>query len=256
MPPLEGTLTIVNGSMSATISIATIDDDIGELAAENFTVQLSNPSLGIILESEATVEILADVVTVEFSQVSYTVSEGDTAVTLTVVLTGDTPTSNITVDVMTINGTATGIYKRHPCMLMKNFIHATFSIILNISYFVDAMDYNALMETITFTAGGSNTQNIGVSTIDDSTAEGPENFTVTLANPSPGVSLGASSTATVEISADVLTVGFNETSYTVSEGDTAMLTVVLSGDTPTSNVTVMVATVNGTAKGMLIEQCS
>ena len=104
------TITFTAGETWRDVIVTIVDDSVGE-GSESFTVTLANPSSGLILgtgSAVATIEISADEVTVEFSPTSYTVSEGDTAVTLTVVLTGDIPTSDVTVEVMTMDGSATG----------------------------------------------------------------------------------------------------------------------------------------------------
>lgn len=104
---LATTVTIPSGMTSKTFTISTTEDSIAE-SAETFTVQLSSPSPVLMLGNDATVEISADVVTIGFTQTSFTVSEGGT-VTLTVELTGDVPPGQTTVDVMSMNGTATGL---------------------------------------------------------------------------------------------------------------------------------------------------
>ena len=108
------TLTFPSGITSQTVAISITDDTDGELTSEAFTIVLSDPLTDVAMimlsqDSAATVDISPDEIFVGFNATSYTVSEGDTAVTLTVVLTGDTPTSDVTVDVMAVNGSATGI---------------------------------------------------------------------------------------------------------------------------------------------------
>lgn len=111
-------------------------------------------------------------------------------------------------------------------------------------------DYMALSTTITFTAGVTS-QTVEVPITDDSAAESSEEFTVSLSNPSPSseLMLGSSNEATVQIEADA-TIQFDQTSYTVSEGNNVTLTVEVTGDTPAGDTTVMVMTMNGAALGM------
>lgn len=116
-------------------------------------------------------------------------------------------------------------------------------------YYTAPSDYNALSTTITFTAG-ERQKDFDITTIDDSIGEVSETFTVELSNPLSGVMLGTSNVATVQISADMITVGFNLTTYTVSEGEIVTLTVILTGDIPTSDTTIDVMTMDGSASGI------
>ena len=105
---LNTTLTFTAGETRKDIRITTVDDSIAE-GFRAFNVQLSNPSSGIMLGGSdiATILILSDVITIEFDPTNYTVNEGEN-VTLRVALTGDTPTSDIDVDIRSNDGTALG----------------------------------------------------------------------------------------------------------------------------------------------------
>ena len=105
---LNTTLTFTAGETRKDIRITTVDDSIAE-GFRAFNVQLSNPSSGIMLDGSdiATILILSDVITIEFDPTNYTVNEGEN-VTLRVALTGDTPISDIDVDIRSNNGTALG----------------------------------------------------------------------------------------------------------------------------------------------------
>ena len=110
-------------------------------------------------------------------------------------------------------------------------------------------DYSSTVANITI-LNGTQTSNISIQIIDDTFGEGTETFTVELSNPSSGLTLTTPNTTTVVIPPDVM-IAFNPTGYTVNEGDTINLTVELTGDTPSDNVTVDFNIQNGTALGKL-----
>ena len=56
----------------------------------------------------------------------------------------------------------------------------------NISDALVGTDYTALSTTLTFTGGGATSQTVAVSTIDDTTVEGNEDYVVTIVDPSDG----------------------------------------------------------------------
>ena len=98
-------------------------------------------------------------------------------------------------------------------------------------------------------------KNLTISIIDDDDREGSESFVVLLSNPSSGLLIGIPSVLSVTITADDLYIEFNQTSYTVNEGEEATITVMLNGDTFDSRdnvvTTVDVITANGLALGIL-----
>lgn len=59
-------------------------------------------------------------------------------------------------------------------------------------------DYNGGVRTLTFQAG-STSATTSISTVDDDIQEGVERFTAELFNPQNGLSVGLSSTATIDI---------------------------------------------------------
>ena len=64
--------------------------------------------------------------------------------------------------------------------------------------------------------------------------------------------LGSSDVATIAILADVITIDFNPANYTVDEGENVTLRVLLTGDTPTSDINIDIRSNDGTAIGNVI----
>ena len=127
-------------------------------------------------------------------------------------------------------------------------------IILFTFLYTDDEDFIPLEITVEFLPGET-MKNLTISIIDDDDREGSESFVVLLSNPSSGLLIGIPSVLSVTITADDLYIEFNQTSYTVNEGEEATITVMLNGDTFDSrdNVvsTVDVITANGLALGIL-----
>ena len=99
-------------------------------------------------------------------------------------------------------------------------------------------------QKITFKAGETS-KVIEIDTVDDAVHEGSETFTVTLSDPA-GATLGTDHTATVTIKDDDPVPKVSVADATVTEGDTARVTVSL--DRPsTKEVTVWWQTADGTA---------
>jgi hypothetical protein len=109
--------------------------------------------------------------TFQFSQVTYTVQEDVTFVNVTVTRFGDTSAA-ATVDYATADGTAS-----------------------------ERSDYTTALGTLRF-AAGQDALSLPLLISEDSYTEGPESFTISLSNPTGGVSLGVISTASVQITDD------------------------------------------------------
>src|SRR5207245_6053989 len=133
---------------------------------------------GNIETDKNAVEATSAVSTLQFSQASYIVGEGDQRVNLTVTRSGDT------------SGTATVNYATIDDASLQNcnFFNGIAS---------PRCDYIVTIGTLSF-AAGETSKSFSVAIIDDSYAEGNELFRVTLSNPS-GATLGTPSLATVAI---------------------------------------------------------
>ena len=114
---------------------------------------------------------------VGFDPITYPVTEGDVAM-LRIVL-DMAYTEEITVDLQTSDGSATGTYglldKTIVCHIKLLYTNGTISA---------PGDYTTVTMTVTFPPGTTE-QTVNVPTIDDSDAESPESFTAMLSNPSP-----------------------------------------------------------------------
>jgi len=112
------------------------------------------------------------VATLQFGQATYNVQEDMTSVNVTVTRTGVTSTAT-TVDYATADGTAS-----------------------------ERSDYTTAVGTLRF-AAGQTSQTIDILVNEDSFAEGTENFTVTLSNPTGGAAISClTAVATVQITDD------------------------------------------------------
>jgi glucose/arabinose dehydrogenase len=202
-----GTLTFAPGIVSRPIVIPIVNDTINEVA-ETFTVTLSTPTGGAILgtTSVATVTIRDNdpAGSVQFSQASYAVIEGETA-TITVTRTGTS--GPVTVDFTTSDGTASA-----------------------------PDDYTSASGTLTFQAGET-TKTFTVATASDGATEGSESVNLVLSGPTNGLGLGSKSTATLWILDRQQSMQFSSATASVVEGKTLTIAVTRSG-VPEGTVTV------------------
>ena len=213
-------LTFATNESSKTISVPTVEDDIQE-QTESFTVNLSNPSGATIQDGTATGTITDDDDggggdTPTLSIADAQASEGDPVV-FTVTLTG-TRTGSVTVDYATTAGTAS-----------------------------QGSDYTHTSESLTF-ATNESSKTISVPTVEDTTEEQTETFTVTLSNPSGASIQDGTATGTItddDGGGDTPTLSIANAA--ASEGDPVVFTVTLTG-TRTGSVTVDYATTAGTAR--------
>ena len=214
----SGTLTFTPTENSKTISVPTVEDTTDE-ETETFTVTLSNPSGATIQDGTATGTITDDdeppppplpTLAIEDAEAE----EGDPA-EFTVTLSG-TRTGNVTVDYATADGTAE----------------------------VGA-DYTGTSGTLTFTPT-ENSKTISVPTVEDTTDEETETFTVTLSNPSGATIQDGTATGTITDDDEPPTLSIADAE--VEEGEQAEFTVTLSAASART-VTVDYATADDTATG-------
>lgn len=222
----SGTLTWADGETGVkTFSIPLLNDTLVE-SNETFSISLSNPTGGLSLGSptSATVTVTSDDQpavpgVVQFSQASYTVSETGGALVVSVTRTGGA-TGAASVSYSTGNGTA-----------------------------LAGQDYQTTSGVLNWADGASATKTFSIPLINDSFAEGNETFSVTLANPTGGMTLGNPATANITLTSDDPTplVAFSAATYQVAEaGGQALVTVVRSGNTAGA-VSVAYAAAAGTA---------
>jgi len=215
-----GTLTFGPGVVSRSITLTLANDTIVDGGPETVMLRLGNAGGGAVLGSPSAAQLRItdnDVGgSLAFSAAAYSVGEAGPQVTLTVKRTKG-GASGVTVEYATSNGTATA-----------------------------GQDYQVASGVLSF---GANllTQTITIPIVEDAAAEGDEAFSVSLANPGGGATLGTLSTATVKILENEATLQFSAPSLTVNEaGRIATLTVKRSGPT-LDTVSVAYATADGSA---------
>ena len=213
------TLSFQPGERTKTIPVTTIDDDELE-SEEHFTVTLSDPTGATLDDSSGRGAITDDDddTTPRLSIVDASAAEGEN-VEFRVVLTGS-PGETVTVDFETADGTA-----------------------------LAGSDYEQTSGTLTFPPG-SETQTIGVQSLEDDAAESDETFTVRLRDPDGATIEDGTAQGTIRDddggggTLPVLTI---KDAAPVAEGETASFPVTLSS--PNSQVvTVSYATADGTAR--------
>jgi len=106
-------------------------------------------------------------------------------------------------------------------------------------------DYVATAKTLVF-GQGETSKTVGVPILPDGLAEGNETVLLTLANPGGGATLGATATAVLTIIDSVPSARFSASTYSVTEGTAATITV-LRGGTTTGTLRVNYASGGGTA---------
>ncbi|MBV9924143.1 MAG: DUF4214 domain-containing protein [Acidobacteria bacterium] len=214
----SGTLQILAGATSGTITVQVSDDNLFE-ANETFFVNLSSPTNATISDAQGQGTIANDEAasTFLFSSSTYSVGEGGGNATVTVTRTGSTA-GGVSVGYATSDGTAAA-----------------------------GSDYTAAGGTLNF-ASGETSKTFNVNVTDDTLFEGNETVNLALSSPSGGT-LGTPNTATLTINDNDTqpTLQFSSDAYTANEGGgTATITVTRTGGS-NAGVTVNYATSNGTA---------
>lgn len=203
----DGTVNLSAGSTQGVIEIS-INDDVSIEGGESLEIDLSNPSTGLALGTNASFTYTIDdndlSTEVDFSVVSSTISEGSGSANITVKL-NQTSASNVDIQYMVTGGTATGT----------------------------GQDFTLASGTATITAGNLST-NIQLQLVDDAVLENTETVQVTLSSP-VNASLGSNTIHTVSITDNDVA---PEIAFTVSSQSTS------EGSTP-ANVAVQLSTVSG-----------
>ncbi len=160
-----------NGDTTTKFCQVQVNQDVNIESSEQFGLQLTGGNVGS--PSTATVTINDDdgVGVLQFSSATYTGAETGGAITITVTRTGST-TGQVTVDfaTTTIGSTATA-----------------------------GVDYFATSGTLTWTNGDGTSKSFTVTPVADGVAEGTETVNLVLSNPTGGASIGAQSTAVLNI---------------------------------------------------------
>ena len=150
--------------------------------------------------SETTVNIIDNDVTVSYELASYNVTEGGSNVTVKVILSAD-PEHTVTIPINTTNQNG-----------------------------ADDDDYSVMPTSLTFNSGDTE-KSITFSATDDSDDDDNESVKLTFGNLPPRVSAGTNSEATVNIIDNDVTVSYELASYNVTEGGSNVtVKVILSAD--------------------------
>ena len=205
----NGTLTFAAGDTSETFTVATLEDSVDEVD-ETFTVTLSNAS-GATLPADATATgTITDDDQAALAIADAGADEGD-EITFTVTLD---PVSSREVTVDWATSVASG----------DTAVQA---------------DFTADSGTLTFAAGDSS-KTFTVATVEETTSEPDETFTVTLSSAS-GATLPADATATGTIGDDdTPRVSIASGGDVAQEGTAATFTLTMSPAAPTGGLTVNV----------------
>ena len=203
-----------SGETEQTITFSATQDDVdddGESVKLAFGTPPPRVSAGTPGETTVTItdDDIPSSVEVSFGSAAYTVTEGGT-VDVTVILDDD-PEQTVTVPIGTINeGGASG------------------------------SDYSGVPGSVTFSAGDTR-QTFTFAAADDNLEDSGERVKLSFVNLPPEATLGMTSEATVTIinkaAQNSLTVAFQSVAYSVSEGNSVVVTVILSA-APGSEVTV------------------
>ena len=202
-----------SGETEQTITFSATQDDVdddGESMKLAFGTPPPRVSAGTPGETTVTItdDDIPSSVEVSFGSAAYTVTEGGT-VDVTVILDDD-PEQTVTVPIGTINeGGASG------------------------------SDYSGVPGSVTFSAG--DTADLHLAAADDNLDDSGERVKLSFVNLPPEATLGMTSEATVTIinkaAQNSLTVAFQSVAYSVSEGNSVVVTVILSA-APGSEVAV------------------
>ena len=210
-----GALSIPAGSITGTISVPVIDDNLDE-PDETFTITLSAPSNATIDDEQGTGTITDDEATPTVSIGDVTVAEGAGAIAVFPVTLSRQSSRDVTVDYATSNDTATA-----------------------------GSDYTTTASTLTIEAGAT-AGSIRVPVLDDNVDEPDETFTVTLSAPSNATIDDEQGTGTITDDEATPTLSIGDATVAEGPGAVAVFTVTLSGRS-SQTVTVDYATSNDTA---------
>lgn len=208
-----------------TFSIPLINDALVEVN-ETFSISLSGATGGLTLgsPSTATVTITSEDVpaapgNVQFAQATYSVSETGGSLLVSVTRTGGS-TGAASISYATANGTASA-----------------------------SQDYTATSGTLSWANGDSATKTFSIPLLNDGLFEGNETFSISLSNPTGGISLGAPASATVTLGSDDLqpTLSFTAAALQAQEAIGQAIVTVTRGGSTAGAVTVAYAAAPGTA---------
>ena len=209
------TVNFADGETQKTVAIPIFDDTFVE-DGETINLTLVNPSGGATLgaQNTATLTILDNDISLQFSQQAFSVTEGAPVAEITVTRTGILNTA-VSATITLTDGTATS-----------------------------PSDYTNTPIEVSF-APGETLRTVTVPIADDATVEGSETINLALINPTGSATVGAQNTATLTI--NDIGLQFSAPTFSVTEGaPVAQVTVTRTGvlDNP---VSATITLTNGTA---------
>jgi hypothetical protein len=223
--PASGTLTFLPNQALRAFAVPIVNDQVIGEGTETVELGLSSPTGATLGTQDGSLpgEVVLNIKdndgaqTVEFVRTAYSVLETAPKVVLSVTRKGGAAGS-VVVNYTTVDGTA-----------------------------MQPADYTLSSGTLTF-APGQATKTVAVSIVDDTETEGAHAFTMTLSLPmQPGVTLGALSTATVEIRDNEPAISFVRLKSTVSEVATKATVVARRTGSLAAQATVEYLITGGTA---------
>ncbi|HEV2913525.1 MAG TPA: Calx-beta domain-containing protein [Pyrinomonadaceae bacterium] len=177
--PASGTLTFNPTRRLRVITITINGDGINE-PDEHFFVNLSAPVNATLADGQSSVSLVNDdTPTLQFSSPSYAVQEGAGSLAVVVTRTGDAN------DSVNVNYATADTAALQNCNVVNNKASSR-------------CDYVSVVGTLRF-APTQISKTIFLPVIDDTYVEGAESFSISLSNPTGGAVLGATASATVEI---------------------------------------------------------
>ncbi len=186
------------GQSQAVVIIPIIDDNIVE-PTETLNLSLVNPTqnLGVGGQSQSTLAILDNDVTIAFSDQTFTVNEdGEALATVTLVRTG----------------------------ILDRAVGATISLSPGTA---TTDDFNPLPIPVNF-APGETIQTITIPIVNDLVAEVEETLGLSLTAPTGGATLGTPNTASLTILDNDITVQFSQTNFGVRENGTPITPITVT----------------------------
>ena len=216
----NGTVTIPAGTNSVSVNVIPLDDPTEEVAESVILTLL--PKAGYqIGASTASLLLVSDDGTLQFTASTWREDENGGTALLTVQRTGDTNRTT-TVDYFTRDGTATA-----------------------------GADYSSTNATLTF-APGETLRTISISLMDDVLVEAAETISIVLTNPTGGIPLGGQNVATLFIDNDDTSIAFATNSWITNAFRAAenagSATIVLTRNGLTNGTTTVdFLTTNGAA---------
>lgn len=175
-------LNIAAGSTSAVLAVP-ISGDTSLEPDETFSVNLSNPVNATIGDGQGIGTIVNDDVaapTLQLNQLSYNVAEGKGSLELLVNRSG-----NASLPVAVNYSTSDAANFLQNCNVMNGAA-------------TSRCDYVGVLGTLHF-AANETSKTISIPIVDDTYLEGPENFSISLSNPTGGAVIGTNQTALIQI---------------------------------------------------------